>query len=293
MSGYEQTAALLKVVMSNLMSSDNAVRSQAETVLNSEWRDVQPQTLLGSLAFLVHRDGEPQARAFAAVLLRRIAFQDVRAGGDNKEDERSVWSVVPQAVHQAVKAELLGALKDESDRGTRHKLCDTISEITNNEGENEWPDLLPALYACAQDGSSALRESAYRVFSSCPYLLAGQSVDAVNTAFSGALQDSDAGVRLAALQAAVQYILAATDKQRPTLAPMMPQMLGVLEPLQRAGDEAGLTEALAALIEPAEEAPKLFRAVLGSLVAFATAIGKNDALEATTRQTAMELLVTL
>ncbi|KAJ1759819.1 importin subunit beta-3 [Coemansia sp. RSA 2167] len=135
MSSYEQTAALLKGLMSNLMSTDNNVRSQAETALNSEWRDVQPQTLLGSLAFLVHRDNEATARAFAAVLLRRIAFQDVKAG-DNKEDERTVWSLVPNGVHQAVKNELLGALKDETDRGTRHKLCDTISEITNNEGKN-------------------------------------------------------------------------------------------------------------------------------------------------------------
>ncbi|KAJ2145972.1 importin subunit beta-3 [Coemansia sp. RSA 564] len=292
MSSYEQTAALLKGLMSNLMSTDNNVRSQAETALNSEWRDVQPQTLLGSLAFLVHRDNEATARAFAAVLLRRIAFQDVKAG-DNKEDERTVWSLVPNGVHQAVKNELLGALKDETDRGTRHKLCDTISEITNNEGENEWADLLPALYACAQDGNASLRESAYRVFSSCPYLLSGQSPDSVNSAFGGAFQDGDATVRLAALQASVQYILAATDKQRPALAPMMPQMLGVLEPLQRDGDEDGLTEALSALIEAAEETPKLFRAVLDSLVTFATAIGKNDALEATTRQTAMELLVTL
>ncbi|KAJ2140160.1 importin subunit beta-3, partial [Coemansia sp. RSA 678] len=92
MSSYEQTAALLKGLMSNLMSTDNNVRSQAETALNSEWRDVQPQTLLGSLAFLVHRDNEATARAFAAVLLRRIAFQDVKAG-DNKEDERTVWSM--------------------------------------------------------------------------------------------------------------------------------------------------------------------------------------------------------
>ncbi|KAJ2320910.1 importin subunit beta-3, partial [Coemansia sp. RSA 2702] len=121
MSNYEQTAALLKGLMGKLMSSDNAERSQAEQALNSEWRDVQPQTLLGSLAFLVRRDGEAQARAFAAVLLRRIAFQDVKAG-DSKEDDRSVWSVVPAAVHQAVKSELLGALKDETDRGARHKL---------------------------------------------------------------------------------------------------------------------------------------------------------------------------
>ncbi|KAJ2162829.1 importin subunit beta-3 [Coemansia sp. RSA 552] len=293
MSSYEQPAVLLKALMGRLMSSNNEERSQAEASLNDEWRDVQPQTLLGSLAFLVHRDPEAQARAFAAVLLRRIAFQDAHSGGENKEDERSVWSAVSDAVHQAVKSELLGALKDESDRGARHKLCDTISEIANNESRNAWADLLPVLYSCAQDSNAQLRESAYRVFASCAYLLDGQSADSVNSAFAGALQDADSAVRQAALQAAVAYILAADEKQRRALAPIVPQMLGVLEPLLRAGDEAGLTDALSALVEPAEDAPKLFRAVLGNLITFVTEIGKNRDLESTTRQTAIELLVTL
>ncbi|KAJ2644463.1 importin subunit beta-3, partial [Coemansia sp. RSA 1285] len=132
MSNFKDTAAVLKSVMSNLMSPDNNVRTKAESTLNSEWLAAQPQTLLGSLAFLVHQDPDAQARAFASVLLRRIAFQGM-PNADTKEDMRMVWSAVPQAVTQAVKSELLGALRDESDRGARHKLCDTISEVVNNE----------------------------------------------------------------------------------------------------------------------------------------------------------------
>ncbi|KAJ2019740.1 importin subunit beta-3 [Coemansia sp. S85] len=74
---------------------------------------------------------------------------------------------------------------------------------------------------------------------------------------------------------------------------MVPQMLSVLEPLLRDNDEAGLVEALSALIDAAEEAPKLFRSVLGSLTTFATEIGKSEGLEDRTRQTALEVLVTL
>ncbi|KAJ2557738.1 importin subunit beta-3 [Coemansia sp. RSA 1933] len=292
MSSFKETAALLKNVMSNLMSSDNNVRTQAESSLNREWVAVQPQTLLGSLAFLVHQDPDAQARAFASVLLRRISFQNM-PNAENKEDERMVWSAVPSTVTQAVKAELLGALKDESERGARHKLCDTISEIVNNEGEDDWPELTSALYACAQDSNALLRESAYRIFSSCAYLLTAQSVEAVNTAFIGAFQDSDSAVRLAALQAAVAYILANESKARAGLAPMVPHMLSVLEPLFRDGDETGLVEAVSALIEAADEAPKLFAGVLGSLITFVTEIGKNSEMENTTRQTALELLVTL
>ncbi|KAJ2078427.1 importin subunit beta-3 [Coemansia sp. RSA 988] len=292
MSTYGQTAELLKQLMSKLMSSDNAERSQAEQTLNSEWRDVQPQTLLGSLAFLVHRDASAEARAFASVLLRRIAFQT--AGGlENKEDERTVWSAVPVNVQQAVRAELLGALGSESDQSARHKLCDTIAEIADNDEGEIWPELLPALYACAQDSNAALRESAYRVFAACAHLLENQSAESVSTGFVGAFQDSEAQVRVAALKAAVAFVVAAGARQRAGVAGMVPQMLGVLEPHLRDGDEAGLTEALLALVEAAEAAPKLFRAMLGSVVEFATEVGRRTELESATRQAAVELLVTL
>ncbi|KAJ2741550.1 importin subunit beta-3 [Coemansia sp. BCRC 34301] len=290
-STISQTASLLKVVMSTLMSEDNDARTHAESVLKTEWVATQPQTLLSSLAFLVHQDTEAQARAFAAVLLRRISFQSA-PNAEYKEDERSVWSMVGSAVHQIVKSELLGALNDETDRSARHKLCDTISEV-NNEGDGEWPELLPALYACAQNGDALLRESAYRIFASCAYLLTGQNVETISSAFIGAFQDSDAAVRLAALKAAVAYIMEANEKQRGTAAAMVPAMLSVLDPLLRDNDETGLVEALSALIDAAEEAPKLFRSVLGSLITFATEIGKNNTLESTTRQTALEVLVTL
>ncbi|KAJ2844115.1 importin subunit beta-3, partial [Coemansia erecta] len=132
MSNFEQTASLLKTLMGSLMSSDNEERTKAEGALNTEWVATQPQTVLGSLAFLVHRDNDAQARAFAAILLRRISFQNA-AAAENKEDQHTVWSVVPKTVHQVVKAELLGALQSESERSTRHKLCDTISEIVDHE----------------------------------------------------------------------------------------------------------------------------------------------------------------
>ncbi|KAJ1723452.1 importin subunit beta-3 [Coemansia erecta] len=292
MSNFSQTAALLKAVMSSLMSSDNDERTRAEAQLNTEWVATQPQTLLGSLAFLAHRDGEAQARAFAAILLRRIAYQNA-AAAENKEDQQTVWSAVPEAVHQAVKAELMGALQDETERGARHKVCDTISEIVSHEGAESWPELLGALYACAQDADAQRRESAYRVFTACPELLESQDAAAISGAFAGAFGDGDAAVRLAALQAAVAFIVNAGDRQRAALAPLVAPMLGVLERQVADGDEAGLLDALLALMDAAGEAPKLFRSVLDALVTFCTGLGKNAALEARTQQAAVELLVTL
>ncbi|KAJ2636096.1 importin subunit beta-3 [Coemansia sp. RSA 1286] len=292
MSNFEQTASLLKTLMSSLMSSDNDERTKAEGALNTEWVATQPQTVLGSLAYLVHRDSEPKARAFAAILLRRISFQNA-AAAENKEDQHTVWSVVPESVHQTVKAELLGALQRETDRSARHKLCDTISEIVDHEGQDGWAELLGALYACAQDGNALLRESAYRIFTSCPELLYQQSMAAVSGAFTGAFQDADADVRLAALQAAVAFIVNAEEKQKTALTPMIGPMLAVLEPLVQSGDEAGLVDALLALMEAAQEAPKMFRGVLDSLIPFATTIAKNSDMESRTQQSAVELLVTL
>lgn len=292
-TSIEQAATMLKELLGNLTSPDNEIRTKAESSLTSEWIATQPQSLLGSLAFLVHRDTDPQGRAFASVLLRRISFQNMPAA-ENKEDELSVWSVVGAEVQQIVRSELMGALKDETDTDARHKLCDTIAEIFNeSESEADWPDLLPALYACAQDSNPSLRESAYRVFASCTYLLSKQNSESVVNAFVGAFRDSDGKVRLAALKAGVNYILDVGERERARISGMLPQMLSVLEPLVRDGDEDGLVDGLTALIDAAEDLPKLFRAVLDNVTTFATELGRNASLESRTRQTAMELLVTL
>ncbi|KAJ1936534.1 importin subunit beta-3, partial [Linderina macrospora] len=292
MSQFSQTAAQLQTLMGSLMSSDNAERTQAEAALTNDWVVAQPQVVVGSLAYLIHQAPDAQVRAFASVLLRRIAPQDA-PGTDSKEDAYTVWSRVPADVRVSVKTELLGALRDETDRSARHKMCDTIADINKVEAQDEWPDLLPALYSCAQDGNLQLRESAYRIFAMSPFMLSTQPAEAVSSAFIGAFQDSDASVRLAALKAAVAYILSTDDKQRLSQAAMVPHMLSVLEPLLRDKDESNLVEALSALIEPAEESPKLFRSVLGNLITFSTEIGKNEEFENATRQTAIELLLTL
>ncbi|KAJ1675451.1 importin subunit beta-3 [Spiromyces aspiralis] len=215
--------------------------------------------------------------------------------------EQLVWHVVSDETRGLTKQGLLYGLTSEVDVGVRHKICDTISEVANNTPIANWPELLPALSDCARSQNADMRASAYRVFASVPELLAIQPADQVVIAFNGAFQDSSAAVRLASLQAAVHYLLAASGNAGGSgvaappvqLMQIVPHMLSVLKLLLQEQNETGLVEAFSSLIELAEDYPKYFRNVLAGLVEFCTAVAKDDMLENSTRQTSLELLVTL
>lgn len=71
-----------------------------------------------------------QVRAFSSVLLRRIAFKSIATAED---PDAQLWGLVQENTRQAVKAALLVSLSKETNESTRHKLCDTISEIAKTD----------------------------------------------------------------------------------------------------------------------------------------------------------------
>lgn len=68
-----------------------------------------------------------QLRSFAAVLFRRIASKQP----ENSEalSSRMIDQLSPES-RETVKALLLRALSNEQVNDVRHKICDTISELT-------------------------------------------------------------------------------------------------------------------------------------------------------------------
>lgn len=73
---------------------------------------------------------------------------------------------------------------------------------------------------------------------------------------------------------------------------LVPELLNVLPPLKQAGDTEGLTKALIALIELAEEAPIMFKPLFHNLVQFSIAVIQDKDLGDTVRQSALELMGT-
>ncbi|KAI9303801.1 armadillo-type protein [Cunninghamella echinulata] len=283
----------LSIVLTNLLSVDNNQRSEAENQLNDQWVAQQPDLLLLGLSHFVAHNNEVQLRSHCSVLLRRLSFKQFNT--PTNPDAR-LWDIVQETTRQNVKELLLAALANESDQSTRHKVADTIGEVAKADlGEGgKWDTLPAALFECSQSPNAAHRESAFRIFAAVPELISDQHVDALKNVFLTSLTDAESQqVRLEAMKAAAAYIIQADTNGQKALGALMPQMLDTLSPIIAARDDQTLVDGLVVLIDLGDNAPRLFRPVLSNVLTVMVTIAKDKSFEDRTRQTALELLLTL
>ncbi|KAI7854692.1 armadillo-type protein, partial [Circinella umbellata] len=283
----------LTPVLTSLLSPDNTERSAAETQLNEQWVKQQPDLLLIGLAHFVAQNSEVQLRSHTSVLLRRLSFKPYTTPTD---PDATLWDMVQETTRAGVRDLLLSALGNETDQGTRHKIADTISEVAKSDlGKNVgWEALLKALFQCSQSQNAAHRESAFRIFASVPELISDQHTDTLKNVFMGSLTDAESqAVRFEAMKAAIAYIVKAEIETQKQLGALMPHMLETLTPVISNRDDQTLVDGLVVLIELADNAPRLFKPVLPNLLTVMVTIAKDKAFEDRTRQTALELLLTL
>ncbi|KAJ1658463.1 importin subunit beta-3 [Dispira simplex] len=292
-TGSSQVAELLQMVLRDLASSDNVIRSKAEDTLNKDWILGQPNALFSSLVQIIQSSPDVHLRSFATILFRRIAFRmspQINGGGD-----MMLWMNLNKEVVERAKHTLLTALTQELVVVVVHKLCDTIAEVARYVWtiDNDWPELFQCMAACLQSERSAQRAAVFRIFAAVPAVPVSQSVDAVKPILVQGLQDTDASVRLAALQAGVAYLMESDAQVAQQCQDLLPMMLSTLEPLVHSQDETQLVEAFSSLTELAEQYPKPFRPVMANLLTFCVQISGNTDLEDSTRQGALEMLLTL
>jgi hypothetical protein len=219
----------LNQVLMNLVSNDNNLRSSAEQQLNEQWIAQQPDLLLLSLAQLGRTHEETHSRSFSFVLLRRIAFKQA-PNQTSKPDDLTNWDSLQEQSRQAIKNELLMSLSVERENTVRHKVCDAVSEVAKNSflKGHKWNELLPTLIEASKIPSAEHREAALRIFSAVPNLLTDLPINDVKQVFSVNLQDANnAAIRMAALKAAVAFMLETDPQSRNSFAELMPQMLEV------------------------------------------------------------------
>lgn len=78
-----------------------------------------------------------QLRSFAAVLARRVALKIAPNQTTTETVELTLWDVVPEETRQVIQTNFLTALKKETNKSARNKICDTISEIARVTALNE------------------------------------------------------------------------------------------------------------------------------------------------------------
>ncbi|KAI9218971.1 armadillo-type protein [Blastocladiella britannica] len=296
MDAVQQITQLMPLLMSN----NNEQRQAAESDLQTNYIRNNPQIGLPALAHILRYNPDAPIRQFAAVLFRRLALlPEVKEGPDGAKAHSTALYAIDDPTREHCKAELLGALASEAVPGTRKKLCDTIAEIAKSliAHQRPWDELMPTIFTCIQSADPSFRESAFRILTMIPSLLfSGDVIDmpAVSRVFDPSLSDAEImSVRLVALEAASAFLIEAAIESKAAFQTLMVQMLNVLPKLLQDGDELDLRTALECFIELAMSCPKLFRPILAQLVEFVLVIVGNSELDPATRNTALELMLTL
>ncbi|CAI5726213.1 unnamed protein product [Peronospora destructor] len=277
----------LSVLVAALMSNDNTMRKQAETAYET-FKVEQPQTLVANLVQLLRTAPEPEARAFAPVLLRPLL--EVKAG---------VYAQLDAAAQANLKAQLLEAVASEPVAHVRRKLGHLIAELAavSEKHEQAWPELLNVVSALTTNADALLRVTAFDLLAK----LAEYASDVLDphkesflTLFTNSLNDANGEVQIASLKTASAFLLTLEDKQElSAFAIIVAPMLRIIEMLINTGDEVAFREVLSALVQIAEAHPKFFRNSLDDVARAIIVVCSSQELDSETRELALEFVVLL
>ena len=195
---------------------------------------------------------------------------------------------------EAIRSGLLKALAAEQINHVRNKIGDAVAEIARQytEQNDNWNELLGALFQASQSPDAGQRECAFRIFTATPGIIEKQHEGAVLEVFSKGLKDNNLDVRLATIEAFAAFFHSITKKAQAKYFSLIPDVLNVLPPLKEAGDSDNLSKAFLSLIELAEAAPKMFKNLFNTLVKFSVSVIQDKELENQSRQNALELMCT-
>ncbi|MGH0142054.1 UNVERIFIED_CONTAM: hypothetical protein FKN15_075219 [Acipenser sinensis] len=162
------------LLLGNLMSPDNNTRKQSEETYENI---PGPSKITFLLQAVRDATAAEEARQMAAVLLRRLlssAFDEV-------------YPTLPENMQNAIKTELLMGIQMEASPGIRKKVCDIAAELARNliddDGNNQWPEVLKFLFDSVSSQDVGLRESALHIF--CNAVAGESALDRVACGLGG------------------------------------------------------------------------------------------------------------
>ncbi|RPB15260.1 ARM repeat-containing protein [Morchella conica CCBAS932] len=285
-----QVMLALQQLLQGLASSDNATRTQAEESLGKEWIAKSPEMLLSGLAEQVRVADDPAARAFAAVLFRRIAAKTRTEGSQPQE----MYLTLPSNVMVYIRELLLQCFADETEKSSRNKIGDAVAEVARQltDANVAWPELLNVLFQASKLPDPSHREGAFRIFATTPGIIEKQHGELVNGVFVAGFEDDNLSVRIAAMEAFSAFFRSIRKAAQKGFYPLLTHILNVLPPIKDAQDTENLSRALMALIDLAELAPLMFKPLFNNVVKFGISVVQDKDLGDQARQNALELLAT-
>ncbi|CAI0440606.1 unnamed protein product [Linum tenue] len=283
-----QDPAPFETLISSLMSSSNEQRSQAELAFNL-CKQNNPDSLSLKLAHLLQHSPHPDARAMAAVLLRKLLTRD----------DAYLWPRLNINTQSSLKSILLSCVQQEQAKSILKKLCDTVSELASGIlPDNGWPELLPFMFQCVSSDSPKLQESAFLIFAQLSQYIGETLVPFIKELHGVFLQCLNSSpsfdVKIAALNAVINFIQClSSSSDRDRFQDLLPAMMRTLTEALNNGNEATAQEALELLIELAGTEPRFLRRQLVDVVGAMLQIAEAQSLEEGTRHLAIEFVITL
>ncbi|RZC77742.1 hypothetical protein C5167_002029 [Papaver somniferum] len=277
-----------ETLVSHLMATGNQQRSEAESLFNICKQD-HPDALSLKLAHLLQYSPHVEARAMAAILLRKQLTRD----------DSYLWPRLSQQTQSALKSQLLMCVQNEEAKQISKKLCDTVSELAAGIlPENQWPELLPFMFQCVTSDIPRLQESSLLMFAQLSQHIGDTLIPHIDTLHRVFLQclasSSNPDVRIAALGASINFVQCLTSlSDRDKFQDLLPVMMKTLTEALNSGQEATAQEALELLIELAGTEPKFLRRQLVDVVGSMLQIAEAESLEEGTRHLAIEFVITL
>nr|XP_012462095.1 unnamed protein product [Gossypium raimondii] len=209
-----------ETLISHLMSSSNEQRSHAEALFNV-CKQSEPDALCLRLAHLLQVCAQPDTRAMAAILLRKLLTRD----------DSYIWPRLNVSTHSSIKSVLLNQIQVETAQSLSKKLCDTVSELASSIlPENGWPELLPFMFQCVSSDSPRFQEALELLIELAetePRFLRRQIVDVVGSMLQIAEAESlEEGTRHLAIEFVVT--LAEARERAPGMMRKLPQFISRL-----------------------------------------------------------------
>mmetsp|Transcript_45155 Transcript_45155/g.145302 ORF Transcript_45155/g.145302 Transcript_45155/m.145302 type:complete len:478 (-) Transcript_45155:377-1810(-) len=285
----QQMEAMLRA----LMSTDNAVRNQAEEAL-AQARQA-PDSLFSALIAMLRSNQDEQVRSLAAVLLRKEIIRLLAQSADAQ------GVTVSTQVKALLKSELLACIEQEPQRSIRKKASDVVGQLAINIMSNDpsgWPELFPWMLEGTRSTNVPLHEAALAIFNTLSEFIAekmaahhGMLLDV----FRSSLQaQQELSVRNAALRALASFLMALSEpSQRVPFQELVPLMLQTISDALARGMEDECREALEVFVEVAESQTKFLKRHLAECVTGMIAIASNTSLDDSLRHLALEFLLTI
>jgi len=277
-----------------VLGQDNEARKAAEEHLK-KIKEGEPDKYACYLTSILQSGEAPlDIKALAAVILRR-GLQSMLV-----EQKKTLWEALTAPAKEFVRSHLLLAVKEIKTKDLMHKLSNLLVEVAGSmyeENEEVWQDLLNLVFLFVNAEDVLQVDAALQIFNGLfSYLidhLIKFKADLIGI-FRKTLNHATLDIKLAALQAASNYLQTVEQKDTKPFQELIPDMYNVVRAAAAEDDETVLQDALIEFNAIAEVEPKFFQAKFKDVfLNTLDVVGKGDFANTSIRQQPLEFYVTV